>query len=226
MQGPKPEFSVAGPTASPEQERRLEALSDRELLAHYLAAERREDGGVWIEELFRRQYPKVISWCLRFAGGREEASDLAQAVFAKAYDHLSSFRGDSTISTWLYAITRSECMNYLKARRAQPAPLEMEELDEVPDAGSSNPEQVLERERSARLVHALLDETLDDTEKTVFTLHYGDDVPLDTITRLLGLSNRSGAKAYIVSARRKLTRAVRLCNAREKASDGEGRLPW
>jgi hypothetical protein len=59
-------------------ERRLEALSDSELLAKYLAAASREDGSVWIQELFRRHYPKVISWCPRFAGGREEAYDLAQ----------------------------------------------------------------------------------------------------------------------------------------------------
>src|SRR5919202_302510 len=72
-------------------------------------------------------------------------------------------------------------------------------------------------EGSARWVHALLDETLDDTEKKVFTLHYGDDVPLDAITRLLGLSNRSGAKAYIVRARRKLTRALRSAQSRDRA---------
>jgi len=42
----------------------------------------------------------------------------------------------------------------------------------------------------------------------VFTLHYAEDVPLDAITRLLRLENASGAKAYIVSAKRKLARAA------------------
>ena len=54
----------------------------------------------------------------------------------------------------------------------------------------------------------LLAETLDETEQAVFTLHYGDDLPLDRITRMLGLQNASGAKAYIVSAKRKLARAA------------------
>ena len=65
---------------------------------------------------------------------------------------------------------------------------------------------------------ALLDRELTDTEKRVFTLHYGDDVPLQTITRLLGLKNSSGAKAYLVSARRKLARALQRWRACEKLS--------
>jgi RNA polymerase sigma-70 factor, ECF subfamily len=56
----------------------------------------------------------------------------------------------------------------------------------------------------------LMQEALDETEAKVMTLHYVDELPLDSITRLLGLENPSGAKAYVVSARRKLQRiAVR-----------------
>ena len=110
-------------------------------------------------------------------------------------------------------------MNYLKARSRRPAPAEGDELDELPDRAAPQPDQALEREGWARLVHRLLDQALDETEKQVFTLHYGDEVPLDAITRLLGLSNRSGAKAYIVSARRKLRRAARLWKARKDNLD-------
>jgi RNA polymerase sigma-70 factor, ECF subfamily len=163
---------------------------------------------------------------LRFAGDREEAYDLAQVIFEKAYSHLDSFRRDSKISTWLYSITRSECMNFLKARKGRPAPVETPELEELPDAAEASPEQAVEREGSAQLVRALLEQALDETEKKVFTLHYGDDMPLETITRLLGLSNRSGAKAYIVSARRKLARAVRVWKARDQALGREGGVPW
>lgn len=200
-------------------ERRLEALSDTELVANYLAAEGREEAAIWVEELFRRHYPKVVGWCLRFAGDREEACDLAQAIFAKACRGLASFRGRSKVSTWLYSITRSECMNYLKARSRRPAAAGGDELEKLPDTASSQPDQGLEQEAWSRLVHTMLDQALDETEKKVFTLHYGDDVPLDAITRLLGLTNRSGAKAYIVSARRKLRRAARLWKARKQTLD-------
>jgi DNA-directed RNA polymerase specialized sigma24 family protein len=107
-------------------------------------------------------------------------------------------------------------MNFLKARSARPDRLEEEIQEGLHDGDASRPDLALERGRSARVVRALLDEVLDETEKTVFTLHYGDELPLKVITRLLGLTNRSGAKAYIVSARRKLSRAVRDWKAREQ----------
>ena len=69
-------------------------------------------------------------------------------------------------------------------------------------------------EESRRSYRELLFTTLDRTERTVFTLHYGKEMPLDAITRLLGLENASGAKAYIVSARRKLARASGRMKAR------------
>jgi RNA polymerase sigma-70 factor (ECF subfamily) len=193
----------------------VEALSDADLIANHLA----EGGGgasVWLQELFRRHYAKVVTWCLRIAGDRDEASDLAQAVFVKAHRHLGSFRGESRMSTWLYSITRSECMNYLKSRRSR-AHAREDDLASEPDAElEPSPEDALERERSVKLAREMIERELDETEKMVFTLHYGDDVPLDAITRLLGLTNRSGAKAYIVSARRKLSRAIQRWRAAEE----------
>ncbi len=109
-------------------------------------------------------------------------------------------------------------MNFLKARSARPDLVEEELLEGLPDGDASSPDRFLEREGSAQIVRALLDQALDEMEKMVFCLHYGDDVPLEVITRLLGLENRSGAKAYIVSARRKLSRAVRDWKAREQAN--------
>jgi RNA polymerase sigma factor (sigma-70 family) len=202
-----------------ERETSVEALSDKELLARYAACADAGERAVVVQELFRRHYPQIIGWCLRFTGRRDEALDLAQAIFAKAYRNLASFRGEARISTWLYAIARSECMNFLKAQRAHPTAEEPGALEDLEDVDAAGPDAALERRGESRFVNELLDETLDATEKKVFVLHYGDDMPLDAVTRLLGLSNRSGAKAYIVSARRKLTRAVRTLRARAEALD-------
>jgi hypothetical protein len=78
------------------------------------------------------------------------------------------------------------------------------------------PDTVLERAGEDRLVRRLLRDSLDEVETRVFTLHYAEDLPLDVITRLLKLNNASGAKAYIVSAKRKLARAVERWRAREQ----------
>jgi hypothetical protein len=74
----------------------------------------------------------------------------------------------------------------------------------------------IEEQQSFDKVWQLITSTLDATETRVMTLHYAEDVPLRDITRDLTLTNRSGAKAYIVSARRKLNRALR----RRRLSNG------
>jgi hypothetical protein len=53
-------------------------------------------------------------------------------------------------------------------------------------------------------------DSLEEIEAEVMTLHYVHEMPLDAITRLLRLTNPSGAKAHVVNARRKLNRAIRM----------------
>jgi RNA polymerase sigma-70 factor, ECF subfamily len=188
----------------------VEHLSDDELVAQLrvLPAARREP---IVNELFARHYERVARWCLRFTGNREAAVDLAQDVFLKAYKHLDSFRGTSRFATWLFTIVRNESLNRLQ--RSPPPMHDADVLDAVA-AIDPAPDTVTERADQARRLNRFLAATLDPTEQAVFTLHYGDDMPLDAITRLLRLTNPSGAKAFIVSARRKLARATARLRAR------------
>jgi len=179
--------------------------SDEMLLAAYREAEGDQKRAA-AEPLFARYYERVGRWCYRFTGEREAAADLAQEVFLKAHRHLQSFRGTSQFGTWLYSIARNEAFNRAK-RSALPVTESEEALIQVP-ALEPDPEQLAERNSTSRRLHQFLNATLDETERTVFTLHYGEDVPLEAITRMLRLDNTSGAKAYIVSAKRKLARAV------------------
>ena len=80
-------------------------------------------------------------------------------------------------------------------------------FDEEPSAGN-DALAAIEASDARVIVRRLMDEALNETEKRVMTLHYGHEMRLDAITAALGLTNTSGAKAYIVSARRKLNRAV------------------
>lgn len=81
---------------------------------------------------------------------------------------------------------------------------------DLPDATSSCLHSTFESEQSRRTKWRFIMDTLDQTEAKVMLLHYGRELPLNQVSRMLGLSNKSGAKAYIVSARRKLTAAVSL----------------
>jgi RNA polymerase sigma-70 factor (ECF subfamily) len=193
-------------------------LLDEELVVQYRSATEagREQ---YVDELFRRNYARVARWCLRFTSDRESAADLAQEIFIKAYQNLASFQGQSKFSTWLFVIARNHCLNAARANSRQATELKADDgeeiLLEIPDP-APNPHSIAEQAASAELVRKLLSESLDETEKVVFTLHYGEDVPLDAIGRLLRLENQSGAKAYIVSAKRKLARSIKQWKARNQ----------
>lgn len=164
------------------------------------------------DELFARHYERVARWCFRYTSNRESAADLAQEVFLKAHRHLDTFQGSSRFSTWLYTIVRNESLNWLQRRG--PADTDTDEvLVEVPTP-EPGPEDVAAESSRSRRLHQLLTDSLDETERTVFTLHYGDDMPLDAITRMLHLENASGAKAFIVSAKRKLARVTKRMTAK------------
>jgi RNA polymerase sigma-70 factor (ECF subfamily) len=164
-----------------------------------------------IEELFARHYVRVGRWCYRFTGNRELAADLAQDVFLKAHRYLDTFKGTAQFSTWLYSIVRNEAASRLKS--VEP-PMEQEELLGQIAGLDPDPEELATRQSRASRLKQFLAASLSETERTVFTLHYGDELPLETITQLLNLTNTSGAKAYIVSARRKLARASKRLTAR------------
>jgi DNA-directed RNA polymerase specialized sigma24 family protein len=95
----------------------------------------------------------------------------------------------------------------MRSRAARPA----ETSDTLEQLAGSDWDQVsrtLERRESVQALRQMMQEALDETEAKVMTLHYVEELPLDSITRLLRLENPSGAKAYVVSARRKLQRVV------------------
>ena len=173
-----------------------------------LLAEMRSAGGArrreCLDELFRRYHVRVGRWCFRICGDREQAVDMAQEALLRAFRNLDSFAGGAKFSTWMYVVTRNTALNWL---RSQPRERAEEDVPEPADPGS-NPYEIVEREDASRHMRELLARVLDDTERRAFVLHYGDGVPLAAVTRILGLDNASGAKAYIVSARRKLDRAL------------------
>ena len=189
-------------------------LTDEELIARYRAEAGQVSAEEYLNELFRRHHAKVARWCLSVTGDRESAADLAQEICVKAYQNLSYFKGQSKFSTWLYSITRNHCLNAVRSRANTPD-MDSDELvmDTLPDI-SDSPLASIERKQQADIARQLVNETLEETEKAVFTMHFAEELPLDVITRMLNLSNASGAKAYLVSAKRKLDRAAKRWKAR------------
>ena len=180
------------------------SVSDEQLIAqHRLALPNEAHDGLF-NELLARYHVRILRWCYRFTRDRESSADLAQEVLLRAYRSLGSFRGDSRFSTWIYVITRNHCMTALKKRASEPAHIDQSDAAMLPDKKATAAYADIERRHTARCKLRPVLKALTATEARIMMLHYGEDVPLATITRALGLTNRSGAKAYIVSARRKL----------------------
>lgn len=109
------------------------------------------------EKLVTAYEKNVYNLALRMVGDPDDAADITQETFIKAYRALGSFRGDSKFSSWLYRIASNVCLDFLRSRsrRAQ-VPLSFENEDaegeiELPDM-SQNPEKVLMKKLSMEAV--------------------------------------------------------------------------
>ena len=188
-------------------------LTDEELIAAHRGGwgPSRDEA---VEELFHRHQKRIVRWCYRFTRDRESGLDLAQEILMRAFRNLDRYRGECRFSTWLYVIARNLCMSALQKRASEPVFAAKAITADLPDAAARNIHMAVETEQiRARNWRFILD-TLDQTEAKVMLMHYGEELPLNTVSQALGLTNKSGAKAYIVSAKRKLSAAMRLAQAK------------
>src|SRR5437879_7793370 len=82
---------------------------DADLVDRYLAGDISA-----FDELMIRYERQIYRVCYRFVENRDDARDLAQEVFIKAFEHLPSFRRESSLKTWLYRIAINHCINHVK----------------------------------------------------------------------------------------------------------------
>ncbi len=122
----------------------VQELSDADLVAACL--ERRPGAFDLIVERHRRT---VYQLCYRFVGSHEDASDLSQDVFLRAYRGLRTFRGQSSLGTWLYRIGVNVCLNRVAVK--VPRTEAIEERDHVDTKTESPVERVLRGERAVRV---------------------------------------------------------------------------
>lgn len=180
-----------------------EEITDEELVQRYRDG---PDSDEAFRQLFHRYHARIVGWCCRYTRDPDHAVDIAQEVFLKVFKHLSRFRGDSKFSTWLYVVARSQCLEATKKRASEPVYSGAAISPNLPDHRHVRIDSQIEAKQSYRNLWRLIRGTVDQLEAEVMILHYRQEMQLDAITRLLNLRNASGAKAYIVSARRKLDR--------------------
>ena len=137
---------------------------------HILARARRGELDAF-EELVRQYEKRVYAVALRSSGSPEDAADITQEVFLRAWRSIESFRGDSGFSTWLFRITMNLCVDHARHKNAQPQtqPLVVGEEDAerpIPDTAPT-PEEHLENSELGRELAAALDEVSEEHRRIV-----------------------------------------------------------
>ena len=156
----------------------------------------------------------VFTLSVKCIGNRELAEEAAQDTFLKAYKSLSTFRGKSKFSTWLYRICYFTCMDYLKKKSILTEDIETSTLPQV-----AVDEDVLEKlaadERNETVSRAM--QKLAGEQKFVLRLYYFDDLTTDELANVLGVSVNY-AKQKLFRARKQLEKILVL-NAKELISN-------
>ena len=137
---------------------------------HILARARRGDLHAF-EELVRLYEKRVYAVALRSSGSPEDAADITQEVFLRAWRSIESFRGDSGFSTWLFRITMNLCVDFARHKHAQPQtqPRGIGEEDSerpIPDTAPT-PEEHLDNRELGRELAAALDEVSEEHRRIV-----------------------------------------------------------
>ena len=160
------------------------------------------------EELVTKYEKSVYNLALRMTDNAEDAADMAQEAFIKAYNSLSGFRGDSKFSVWLYRIVSNVCLDFLRKQSRRPAvSLSVEDDDgeevqmDVPD-DSMSPQQMLERQLTREAVREGLSQLPEDYRQ-ILLLRELQGLSYDEIAQALDIGVGT-VKSRIFRAREKL----------------------
>lgn len=160
------------------------------------------------EELVLKYEKTVYNLALRMVGDRDDAFDMTQEAFIKAYGSLSSFRGDSKFSVWIYRIATNVCLDFLRSKsRKQQVSLTVSDDDDedaqldIPDP-SSTPEQQLIKKISMQSVEEGL-KTLPDKQRQILVMRELGGMSYAEIGAALSLEEGT-VKSRIFRARKRL----------------------
>ncbi len=146
------------------------------------------------------QYSEPLYWKIRrIVLNHDDANDVLQNSFVKAWTNLDSFQGKASISTWLYRIAINEALDFLRKKKAESANVSADEVPAVSARLMGDPyfdgdqAQALLQEAVARLP---------EVQRTVFTLKYFDDMKYSEISKLLDTSEGALKASYHLAVKK------------------------
>jgi RNA polymerase sigma factor (sigma-70 family) len=144
----------------------------------------------------------VFSIALRITKSREEAEEISQDAFIKAYQNLKSFQGKAKFSSWLYRIVYNTGISHLRKQEKGRVSLDEANIPETLYVESKrNYDTLTEAERKKYLEFALNE--LDEDERFLIILYYYDEKDLDEVAEIAGIT-KTNTKVRIFRARKKM----------------------
>jgi RNA polymerase sigma-70 factor (ECF subfamily) len=147
------------------------------------------------DQLVQQFQERIYGLCYHMTSHHEDAHDLAQDTFVKAWQALKSFKGDSSFYTWIYRIAVNTCLNHLKLRRNRTPHLSLNDLDvqpeNDPDLVALVSDKTPRREANLAELQRRLNEAilkLSEDHRSVVTLHDIQGLPHDQIAKILGVN--------------------------------------
>lgn len=131
------------------------------------------------DELVRRHSVKIHDLCYKILRNYDDARDMAQETFIKAYRKITKFDGRSQFSTWLYRIAVNNCLNYLKKQR----PTE-EIFEEIVSSGKDDPVELYRNKKLREMIYEAV-EKLPTVQRAVFTLRTLEDMSYQDVSDIL-----------------------------------------
>jgi len=153
--------------------------------------------------LVNRYQNYVFTLCLRIVKGREDAEEVAQDVFIKAYKYLADFRGAAKFTTWLYTIVNNTCISFLRKKKLDIHSLDNEKVFEVADSQDSGMRaNLVEQKSRVSMVNEAIG-LLSPADAEIITLFYKAEQSLEETAQVLGIEVNA-AKVRLHRARTRL----------------------
>tara|TARA_R110002095_G_scaffold9106_6_gene14561 strand:- start:48 stop:581 length:534 start_codon:yes stop_codon:yes gene_type:complete len=171
-------------------------LTDEELVSKIVSSNDAKLFGILYDRFSKNIYNK----CYSFVNNEDEAKDLTQDIFLKLFVKLSSFKGNSKFSTWVYSFTYNHCVNYVTRSPFKKHEVRLTDTYKI-DNYSEEIEMIDDDYSGEKLNRALKKISADD--RSILLLKYQDDLTIKNLMNLMGISS-SAVKMRIKRARERL----------------------
>ena len=171
-------------------------MTDEELVSKIVSSNDAKLFGILYDRFSKNIYNK----CYSFVNNEDEAKDLTQDIFLKLFVKLSSFKGNSKFSTWVYSFTYNHCVNYVTRSPFKKHEVRLTDTYKI-DNYSEEIEMIDDDYSGEKLNIALNKISADD--RSILLLKYQDDLTIKNLMNLMGISS-SAVKMRIKRARERL----------------------